>query len=314
MQEIGLIDLAASVVSDYASNKIIDKVIDYGGQVASKIGSNLVKDITGNTQYHTWNPSQPSHPTTTSSAYSPSYHSYMYRPTYRPSSSVVRRKRTYRRRYPSRYSRGPSVTSMVNRHPLKSKDLIVTGGPLSVIGSATGGVEPNVTWSGALMTYLNQIAQGSAFYERVGSTVNMYSVLLDFSINTTSITLAAPVMVRTMLVYDTAPAGAMPTRDNLLADNASGPTFFSSINYANRKRFQVLYDKIRTLQSTGPTTYTVRKYLKLKGRTTDYGANGGTIADIQKGSLLLVAYFIPQLAGSTGVTLTPVHCRIRYSD
>jgi hypothetical protein len=118
-----------------------------------------------------------------------------------------------------------------------------------------------------------------------------------------------------MLIYDDQPNGALPAITDIL--NTADPA--SQLNLNNRDRFRVLKDKCFAfdpyLQSASASAqiFSVRIYRKLNIDCTFNGVNGGTIADIQTGALLL-AYVGSNAAGVSTDANAYLSSRVRFLD
>jgi hypothetical protein len=108
--------------------------------------------------------------------------------------------------------------------------------------------------------------------------------------------------VRIIIAYDSAPNGGAPTVAALLQDSNVGAatSIYSEINLTNRERFKILRDIQLFLPSTagaGQMTQVmpdrvnslmINEFIKLRGLETIYnGTNGGTIADITSGAIIM---------------------------
>lgn len=205
-----------------------------------------------------------------------------------------------KRPYVPAVQRGP-------RRELKSVDF-VDAGPRNMVTVA------NVVGASSLttgMTLINGTTQGDGAYEHIGKNISVQSVAVEAEL-TQPQTDASSSTVRLMVVYDRQPNGAYPAIGDLLADNASAPTFNSAINIGYRERFAVLRDFQVTLSPAEKTTYHYETYLK-RQLDTNYSGISNAIASVGSGSLLLLAFFV-QLAGTTVPTVSAVHTRVRYYD
>ena len=123
---------------------------------------------------------------------------------------------------------------------VKSYDTGVRGNTLVDVTAVTG-TEPGTLFGG--ITCLNEVLQGAAFYNRIGSKIKMISLHVKFDIFQGTTTAGAFANSRYMIVYDRQPNGAFPTISTLPAVNDSAPTTSTAcagINMANRSRFTVL--------------------------------------------------------------------------
>lgn len=177
---------------------------------------------------------------------------------------------------------------------------------------------------------VNGIQTGAAFYNRVGSRVEMKNLHIRGQI--TYAATATVAMLRMMVVYDRQPTGALPvvsdiiqTRDQTGAATTSGS---SEINLDNRDRFSIIRD-MQFYQP--PVTYTagvltngpqfpgndnqqwdVNEFIRLRELGTHFksSSNPTTIADIATGALYI--YFITN--GSDNTVQFQGGIRLRYHD
>jgi len=125
--------------------------------------------------------------------------------------------------------------------------------------------------------------------------------------------------LRFLLVWDKDPNGTLPAVTDLL-ETASVPAM---INMANKDRFIVLHDSIKTTPSGNSTGLVgvlsaqencilFNGYRKLNMKTVYNAGNAGTIADIQHGALYSLV--LSDIAAGTGDWNTDGRIRLRYTD
>lgn len=177
---------------------------------------------------------------------------------------------------------------------------------------------------------LNGVQTGAAFYNRVGSRIEMKNLHIRGQVVVAAT--ATVSMLRLIVVYDRQPTGALPivadvlqSRDQTGAATSSGS---SEINLDNRDRFAI----VRDMQLYAPpVTYTagvltngpqfpgnddqqwdINEFIKLRGLITHYksSSNPTTIADIATGALY--AYFVCN--GSDNTWQFTGGFRLRYGD
>lgn len=218
-------------------------------------------------------------------------------------------------RYTQPRSMARRSTLVLPRHEIKVVDTQVTG----VVFSTT-----------SVFTPANVIVQGTNFFNRVGSKVAMKSLYVNLFVSPSGAGQAGTDYGRVMLVYDKQANTAFPTFSQLLQDySQSGATTTNSasgLNMTNRERFIVLMDERLVLSPIGAgsasttaftdpvsTTFKINRFIKLKDLTAMYNqTNGGTIADIQTGSLFL--YTLGQYAAAdSGYEITGT-MRLKYDD
>lgn len=158
---------------------------------------------------------------------------------------------------------------------------------------------------GATETLLNAISQGNTSTTRIGNKITMESIAWKLRFMATGAETGW--LIRVMLVYDRKPAGALATWETVCTANAVLSLYTVTGNA--RGRFQVLYDKIFNMRDVARVQY-LKGFINLKGKKGDYSlGNAGTIADLAKGSLILMANTmntaaITDLDGSTRITFT----------
>lgn len=163
------------------------------------------------------------------------------------------------------------------------------------------------------------IQPGSAFYQRIGTKINMKSVHIRWAMGWTYAALtsaagAAYNEIRVMLVYDRQPNGAYPGIADILGVNDTGSvTMNAGINMANRSRFTMLRDQMFDFDAASQIGKTCNWYVKLKGLETEYKAGTADIAAISTGSLLFLFWY-----DGEGAVVQPdivdFESRVRYYD
>nr|QXP07727.1 MAG: putative capsid protein [Arizlama virus] len=201
------------------------------------------------------------------------------------------------------YQQAPLARRGGSSQEVKSFDVQVAGGALTAL-NACAGAEPAAAWAG--ITEVNCIRQDATVAGRIGNKVVIKSIHCKFNVNTIAGNLGA---VRVMLVYDKQPNGAFPAIADVILDQPAAVTqFFSSLNIANKSRFQVIRDSFMNLDSGQGLIKSCNWYSK--GRwETEFGANAGTIGDFRTGAIYLIAAFT-----SAASSMASVCCRVRYYD
>ena len=178
---------------------------------------------------------------------------------------------------------------------------------------------------------LNIVTQGAAFYNRIGSRIELSSIQFRGFINPNTNPPSGVDIGRIILFYDRQTNGVLPTRNELLqnrdlAGNATNAGLVG-INLDNRDRFLVIRDQhiffpesygavspvvasVNTTSKEGMNELLVNVYVKLKGLTTQFKANAGNIGNISSGGLFLL--FISQAVNNKrNCTWTT---RLRFKD
>lgn len=116
-----------------------------------------------------------------------------------------------------------------------------------------------------------------------------------------------------MLVYDRQPNGAFPAiTDILYNQNAGAVEYASGVNMTNKSRFSVLRDLRIQLDPTNGESFVFHTWTRCNAEV-EFGADGGTVADLRTGALYLVA-FTGILTGAGVISLRNCMTRIRYFD
>ncbi len=177
---------------------------------------------------------------------------------------------------------------------------------------------------------LNGVQTGAAFYNRVGSRIEMKNLHIRGFVNNAATTIAQ--QGRLLIVYDRQPTGALPVISDILQsrDQAGTATTAgaSEINLDNRDRFQIVRDMEYYLPpctntagvlTNGPQfpaqddqQFDINEFIKLKELTTHFKStsNPATIADIATGALY--ACFVSSSQDSTWQA--SIGFRLRYND
>lgn len=145
------------------------------------------------------------------------------------------------------------------------------------------------------VTFLNGVAQGTDFNNRIGRKTLIKSILWNCGIYPIpSTTQPAGEFVRMIIFYDTQTnSAAVPAVTDVLA--VADP--FSPMNLNNRDRFHIIWDKkinlnpatyaAGALTAGAPMTKYITKYKKCNKEVV-YSGTGGTIGSIQTGSICIL--------------------------
>lgn len=173
------------------------------------------------------------------------------------------------------------------------------------------GHEPNDLVNGFTgIMELNCVRQGTNSYNRIGSKIFMESIEIKVPVTTTIANSSnSPAVVRYMMVYDRQPNKAFPVLNDIIAVNDGAVSLAAGVKASNMSRFVVLFDEFFILDAAGGIGRFICEFIPINLETV-YGSNGGTIADITTGSLLLVAYSNYNAAAS----FSPINSRLNYTD
>jgi len=163
------------------------------------------------------------------------------------------------------------------------------------------------------MSCLNLVQAGSAFYQRIGSKINIKSIEVSGVIEQGA-TAGYMAKLRYLIVYDRQSNGAYPTLQNILQDNDGNLTFNSGVNMQNRARFSIIRDKRFVIDSGAGLQKQIHEYCK--GRwESDYGTTTGLIGDVRSGALYFIAFGQGFGAGGGDASIpVALKSRIRYYD
>jgi len=241
--------------------------------------------------------------------------SYRAPATKRP---FIPRAPAYAARFPRDAVGGRLYSRSMPRAEIKSFDL--SPGDAEQVGvTSVAGTEPAAFATG--MTEINDVQAGNAFYQRIGTKINIRSIMMRFKLTNSTVIATGlyttePAHVRYMVVYDRQPNGAFPAITDILQNNDSGVvTHGSSINIANRDRFSVLLDRNVTLSEADTQTRWVSDYLVCPNLQTQFRSSAATIGDITTGSLLFISFASIQLGPAFDAgQIQQLQFRIRYAD
>jgi len=241
------------------------------------------------------------------------------------SSSYGSRRPTKRRRYSSGSFKAPrSVVPLQRRgYTPNTRELKVYD--TSISDSSIG--------SGADCTIdllFNPVA-GTDMNQRIGRKARIKSIFVRGYLTRNSLftptagTAGAPLIVRTILVWDAQPNGTVMSATDLFQDATALSISQLNINY--RDRFKILKDKVMTLdpyvytttatQAVADMTNQIRSvkiYKKVNLETIWNATNGGSIADIASGALYLVNLTSFPTAAAGNNVFSNFRCRVRYDD
>ena len=157
---------------------------------------------------------------------------------------------------------------------------------------------------GSVGYLVNGMSRGTGIGDRVGREVTMKRLMIQGQIERTSNSTWAQQVLRIIVAIDKEPNGAaaVPAFADCFSYNNGVADIFAFPNIATKNRFKVLYDKMinvpdQSLASNAPTSesssqapekYIVRKTINLRNHKVLYNTgNAGTIADINKGALIV---------------------------
>jgi hypothetical protein len=175
-----------------------------------------------------------------------------------------------------------SFKSRSKRSPAKRQSRLLPKASLKVLTPQLSLAADN---SGAI-ALVNGIAPGFDIAGRLGRLVTIESILVDIKDIVTAAT-GMDQFHRTLLVYDRQTNGAALAITDVL--NSVSPT--APYNFGNSARFVILYDQVHYLNATTEPGSGQFYRIRIR-RPLDVVFNAGTagtVADIQSGSLYLIA-------------------------
>lgn len=180
-----------------------------------------------------------------------------------------------------------------------------------------------------VMTLLNGVQVGAAFYNRIGSKMEMKSLHIRGSLQNAATD--ADCFLRMIVFYDRQPNAAAPVITDLIQSRdqtgAAATTAVSEINLDNRDRFVIIRDKqwfapavtnTAGVLTNGPQypgddeRWDVNEFIKLNQLVTHFksSTNPTVIGDINTGALFIT--FLTN--GTTATWIAKVGFRLRFGD
>ena len=185
----------------------------------------------------------------------------------------------------------------------------------------------------AAFVVLNPVQQGPAYYNRIGSRIELSSVNLRGLINPLTVKNATQAndIGRIIIFYDRQTNGVLPTQVDLLQTRDQGGNAtnvgISPINLDNRDRFLIIRDYqvffpesdnvgitrfVNTQSKEGNNEYNINMHIKLKGLQTMFKSTSNpiTAGDIATGGLF-IGFISHTTTATKSCTWT---ARLRYKD
>lgn len=220
-----------------------------------------------------------------------------------------------RRYYPA--ARIQRAMGMPSRVEVKSFDVTPANADVPLPGGAVG-AEP-AAFAG--LCELNCVQAGNAFYQRIGTKINVKSVMCRFQFVNSIVTATGafselPAVLRYMVVYDRQTNAAFPAMTDILQNNDTGAvTLGSSVNITNRDRFVVLRDKQVELDYANQQSCWITEYIKCPSLDVQFKSSTDTIGDITTGAIYLMVFGVYQHGPSmTSAQIQNIQARVRYFD
>ncbi len=136
-----------------------------------------------------------------------------------------------------------------------------------------------------IITPLTLVGQGDTSSSREGNKIVFSSIQLKYTIKQN--TAADQSRCRVMIVKDRQVNESLFTANDLIQSTGLGTAIVSAKNRDGQFRFQIMYDKIHTLQIAG-TSLNQGRYFKRMNVPARYESSGGAITNILSNGLFLV--------------------------
>ncbi len=164
-----------------------------------------------------------------------------------------------------------------------------------------------IAGNAAVVTHLNSIIQGDSASQRIGNKITFKTLSGKLIIKGGNGEVDG-FSGRVLIVYDRDTDGAACAWNNV-CDSVNCLDLYNITN--NKGRFQVLYDKIFNINSTGGLNRAFKFFINLKNKTGDYSlGNDGGVDDIAKGSI----YLMVNTVNNTVAVDLDGYCRLRFTD
>lgn len=156
---------------------------------------------------------------------------------------------------------------------------------------------------------VNGISAGTAYNERIGRKIRIKSIQMNLGILSG---VTNPARIRILVFIDRQANSQLLTIPANLIDNSVITQLSKAfLNLDNRSRFNVLYDKLVTIDSVMRTTMDIKMYRK-KVFDVVYSGVGNTSGSIQTNALWVL--FVGDLATATNGPTVAGGFRVRYTD
>jgi len=231
-------------------------------------------------------------------------------------------------------SRGLQGIALANaQSQIRKRRLRVMGEVKGMDTGLAGTIPPSDMTTSDSILVLNLIQQGTGSWNRVGRKVYNKSIRLCGQIQVTWNILAVGSIVsywtRMVIVWDTQPAGTMPTKSDIFGttvqSGVEGSSIYDHLRFDNMDRFRILKDEIRTLEMSSVAQTaggSVQKaelvdiFINLNNIETLYSgqSNPMSIGDLSGGALYCI-FLNDQLTSQTNVSMSNnIIARLRYTD
>jgi len=164
------------------------------------------------------------------------------------------------------------------------------------------------------VTFINGVATGTDFTDRVGRKIYMKSISIRFHIVPATTSQATGNYVRLLVIYDSQTNGAAP----LVADVLRSASYLSHMNLNNRDRFKILMDKTFCMNCTtytagaltagSPVPKKFNLYKKLSHEVIFQGT-ANTVGSVATGGI-----FVIPIAAADDIDALAFTSRIRFED
>lgn len=180
---------------------------------------------------------------------------------------------------------------------------------------AVGGSISNVAVTNVITAnLLNGISQGTDYFNRKGVNIRSRFIRIAYSIHPGNNASLSPIF-RVMVVRDNQSNQIAINDIDLFQLPTAGVSYLSAINFQQRHRYDILFDKLHVLKNQGVSATTVGTSantasetitnvlkLNLRNRYTRYVGTGNLIGQIQKGALYFIILSDTVTGGLNGAT------------
>lgn len=169
-----------------------------------------------------------------------------------------------------------------------------------------------IPWTSAgAIAFLNGVAQGTDYNQRIGRTTLMKSILFRISLGKSAVS-SDGACCRALIFYDAQSNGAAPAVTDVLAS----ASYLAPMNLNNRDRFKILMDCYFDLEAytgspiaTGSFKNETKTMFKKFNMECQFSGTGSTVGSVSTGGI-----FVLLISDENGTVGYDFWSRIRYTD
>ena len=214
---------------------------------------------------------------------------------------VYRKKKTYRTR--------PTYKGSVARDAAKA--LSMAKALKNLVNIEVKSIDTQATTEAStaagVRTAINLCAQGLDTDDRIGNSIKLQYVKLDYQLNINAS--ATDSAVRCMVLQDKQADQALPAVAIILQDATSSDNIISPRHKDFKQRLNTLYDKVHILSANGSGKRKGQMYKKILAKVR-YDGTTAAITDLETNSLI----FLHITDEATNVPTVTWHARVGYVD